>query len=665
MAREASETGAEVGRTTALAPPGPSNGSITPDRPGPPWQVVLLLTFLLGAMLGGVAVYILGWRLPTEPLPSYSEAETQVTSASPGAERNLDSEDSEERAERPPKDEPGASGAAAPIRIDLTPRQKLGNPSSVKPDAAPDNSPSGLRDRFGSAVLRLTAFDEDGDRRPAAPAVAVGVSRVVAPFSAVEGTTRAEIQGPGRRPLNVLGVVAHDTQFDLVLLQVEAEFAEPHLLPRSRPLGQREELVLLGPVADSAWREAAALVSPGEVDPYTNAPRLRIEPAANTWGALIDSLGELVGLVPESNGRAIPVYPAAAWIARAGTAVSLEAFLRTAGPGSPTSRVRRARKLLSQRRYEEAARLLLRITAEDARLVPEVTDDLRLAALEAARKNVTLGNGPGALALLTEALQRLPEDAELWASRGRAHGLTGEVRPAISAFLHAIQIDPTHEEAWSMEARGILLDEVNALTAAGQPAAALQLLTRERVSFPGDGQLRMTGGQLLLSSRRFQEAAELFTEAARLDATVSSEARRLAQKATDLAGGPGAVVIDFPPGSREIVVSAVLDGSTVLNLLVDPTEELTVVPAWAARAAGYELGSARRVRFFSDPWAEEVPSIQIGIIAVSGVSAARIQAVVTDSYAAPAADGVLGATYLSLFRTVQDQHLGRMVLYPR
>jgi len=621
------------------------------------------MTFLFGALAGGVAVYALGWRFQPGPrrLATDAQMEPTVPAALPETPPDPPSEPGEPGKPGDPRDPPAESAA---VRIDLTP--KPANAAVSEPSSAPpDSSPAALRDQFGTAVLALTAFDPDGDRRPPAPAAVVSSTRVLAPFSAVEGTTRAELQGPDRRPLPILGILAHDAPFDLVLLEVAAEFAEPYLTPRGRPPGRREECVLLGPVTDAAWREAASAASTGDIDPYTGAPRLRVEPAASTWGALINSLGELIGLVPESNGQALPVYPAAGWTSLGTQPIPLETFLRTAGPGSPTSRVRLARKLLSQRRYDEAARLLLQITAADARLIPEVAADLSQATLEAARKNVTVGNGPGALALITEALERLPEDAELWAARGRAHGLSGEVRAAIDAFLRAIQLDPARQTAWNEEARGILLDEVNALAAAGREREALRLLFDERASFPGDGRLRMTGGHLLLASRRFQEAAELFTEAAKLDAQVAGEARRLAEQAADLAGGPGAVIIDFPPGSREIVVSAALDGSTLLNVLIDPDEERTVIPGWAARTAGYDLASARRVRFFSDPWADEVPAIQIGAISVSGVAAARIQAVVVDGYAAPAADGVLGATYLSLFRTVLDRHLGRMVLYPR
>ena len=605
---------------------------------GPPWVVVLLMTFLLGAMIGGVGVYALGWGRPTQEMDA-----KEPPARSPPNEIL-------EAPFVPPQTEP----EVPPRRHDLT---KTPAEAAPEPAAAPEPP--------GRAVLTLTSVDPDGDQRPAAPAIVVGPSLVLAPFSAVEGARSAEVSDRHRVPIAVTGILAHDAPFDLVLLSVEGEFAEPYLELEAAPLPEAKELRLLGPTADANWREQIITASPGEIDPYTGGPRLRIEPVASFAGALLDQDDRLVGLVPEASGNAIAVHPGAPWIGQAATPIPLETFLRSAGPGSPASRVRRARKLLSQRRYEEAARLLLLITAEDGRLIQEVGEDLRRATLEAARKSITSGNGFGALTLVTEALARLPQDGELFAMQGRCHGVTGGVSQAITSLLKAGQCDPSRAEAWLTEARGILLDAINQLQAAGRTFEALRLLLLELASFPADGRLRMTAGELLLENRNFSEAADRFTEAARLDATCAAEARRSADKARDLAGGPGAVVIDFPPGAKEIVVSAALDGSSVASFRIDPSEEMTVVPGWAARAAGYDLASARRVRFYSDPWADEVPSIQIGGLQVSGVTAARVQAVVVDGYGAPSADGVLGQSYLSLFRTAVDRHLGRMVLYPR
>ncbi|MFH0946401.1 MAG: hypothetical protein V2A76_14480 [Planctomycetota bacterium] len=620
-------------------PAAPETAPSGRTSPGPPWVVVLLVTFLLGAMVGGVSVYVLGWRLPKE---------TQDSSTLPAPSHPPEVL----RTPSPPRP---AEPEVPPQRDDLT----------EVPAGTPAEEPAGEPESPGQAVLTLTALDPEGDRRPAAPAVVVGPSLVLAPFSAVEGARSAEVLDRNRAPRAVTGICAHDAPFDLVLLSVDAEFAGPYLLPAEAPLPEAVDLRLLGPISDANWREQTLRVSPGEIDPYTNGPRLLLEPAAPFTGALLDADGRLVGLVPEATGRAIPAHPGAPWIGQAVTPVPLETFMRSAGPGSPVSRVRWAKKLLSQRRYEEAARLLLQITAEDGRLIQEVREDLRRATLEAARKSITSGNGFGALTLVTEALQRLPEDGELWAMKGRCHGVTGGVSQAIAAFLQAGDCDPSRAESWIGEARGFLLDEINQLQAAGRPRDALRLLLEGLSSFPADGRLRMTAGELLLEKRSFSDAADLFTEAARLDATCASEARRSADQARDLAGGPGAVIIDFPAGSREIVVSATLDGSAVASFRIDPSEEMTVVPGWAARAAGYDLASARRVRFFSDPWADEVPSIQIAGLQVAGVTAARVQAVVVDGYGAPAADGVLGQSYLSLFRTALDRHLGRMVLYPR
>ncbi len=132
-----------------------------------------------------------------------------------------------------------------------------------------------------------------------------------------------------------------------------------------------------------------------------------------------------------------------------------------------------------------------------------------------------------------------------------------------------------------------------------------------------------------------------------------------------LAGGPGAIVVDFAPGSPQVVVPAVINGQASAELRIAPEEELSVIPLAVAQAAGYALAAAPRIRFFADPAAGEVPSIQLRTVTVAGITTDRVQAAVVDGYAAPAAQGVLGASFLSRFRLVEDRSLGRLVLLPR
>ncbi|MBI4879613.1 MAG: aspartyl protease family protein [Planctomycetes bacterium] len=622
-----------------------------PPQAAPPWWVVLGVTFLFGVMVGGVAVYSFFPRVKSAPV----ETEPAPRSATPPASEETAPEVAAEPVLLPALEEREDLTAAAPVE-----------PIAAEEEVEPlDSSPLGLRRAFGAAVLSLTAFDEEGDSRPPVPAVLLGPSTLLAPYSAVEGAAHARVRGSDRGTTDVEGVLAHAPQYDLVLLALAADLPEPHLRLSPEVIGSTVDAVLIGAVADPAWQETAVRLSPGSVDPWSGGPRLTLERAAGFAGAALDAQGMVVALAPDGTRSALAVHPAAPWIASALSAVPLEAFSRTAGPGSPPSRLARARKLLQQRRYEEAARLLLVVTAEEPRLIPEARPDLHRAAEEAARQSITAGNGFAAVALLTETLVRLPDDADLWALRGRGHGVSGDIRLAIESFLRAGEIDPGQAENWRGEARGLLLEEANRLHAQGYTAAALSLLLEERGSFPGDGRLRVTAGRLLLQSRRFAEAAQVFSEAAAMDATVAGEAREEAARARDLAGGPGAIIIDFAPGSAQVVVAAVIDGRASAELLISPGDELSVIPPAVAQAAGYALAAAPRVRFFADPGAAEVPSVQLRTVTVAGVPCDRVQAVVVDGYAAPAAQGVLGASFLSRFRLVEDRSLGRLVLHPR
>src|SRR5204862_280480 len=112
----------------------------------------------------------------------------------------------------------------------------------------------------------------------------------------------------------------------------------------------------------------------------------------------------------------------------------------------------------------------------------------------------------------------------------------------------------------------------------GSPSARLRLarsLLKEQrfadaarafLQVPSDGKLRVTAGQIQMQLKRFLEAEPLFREAASLDATVAGEALSLAQKARDLAGGPGAVVLDFDPGVADIIVNARLNATVGVRL---------------------------------------------------------------------------------------------------
>ncbi|MFG0319010.1 MAG: aspartyl protease family protein, partial [Planctomycetota bacterium JB042] len=493
----------------------------------------------------------------------------------------------------------------------------------------------------------------------------VGERRVLLPLSAVEGTVRGTIDGTPAGAFEVVGIVAFERAFDLALVEVDATLPEPELPIRGDRLGAPTAALLLGVARDTGWSATPVSLAPGAIDRFGGGPRLAIEPPAAFGGVAIDVDGAVVGLVPAAGDDARAVALAADWPARGDAPIPLDRFLRNAGPGGPASRVATARKLLGQRRFDEAARLLLELTAAEPRLIDEVGDDLRHAALEAARAHVTAGDGPTAVVLLTDVLARRPEDAEVWAARGRAHAVAGEVPAAVDAFVRAIALDPSREEAWRDEARSALLDEVNRLHGRGLVDVALRLLLDHRADFPGDGRLRTTAADLLLEDRRFAAAADLYDEAAVLDARVAAEAREGARRARDLAGGPGAIVIDFVPGAADVAVDARIDDRVTTRLRLDPSLDLSVITPAVARGAKYSLAGAPRIRWDLDPAVEEVHVVELRSVVVGGVGTDRVRAAVAEGAGGAAAEGVLGASFLGRYRRVEDRSLGRIVLWPR
>ena len=638
------------------AEPGdPAERAPTPPTPPPPWWATLVITFVCGALIGGIVIYATGpW--PRRPAPeSNPDPGPVVTAQAPAPTAHVDD------APEPPTDvvdpihESGESGESG-----IEPRAETG---VVAPAPLPDDSPNGLRDRFGAAILRLTGFDNDGDARPPSPAVAIGPRHVLAPFSAIEGATRARLQSERGPSVAIAGLLGFDAAFDLVLLSTDADLPPPHLVFQGSPLDRATEGVLLGLAVEHGWDPAPVKIAPGAMDGFSGGPRLSFERATTFAGAVIDDTGRLLAIEPAAAEPARAVHFAERW-ARDGTGMPLDRFVQNAGPGSPTSQVRAARKLLAQRRYHEATRLFLRLTAAEPRLLPDVAKELHEAALAAASAHITAGAGPTAVVLLTEVLNRQPNDAELWAARGRAHAVGGEIVAAVKAFIHACGLDARRDDVWRAEARGALIDEVNRLHARGMLDAALALLLDQRAAFPSDGKLRVTAAEFLLDKRSFKSAATLYDEAAVLDTRVASEARAGARRARDLAGGPGAIVIDFPRGAGTVFVDARIDGRVSAKLQIDPTRDLSLVPHSVARGAGYSLASAPRIRFHADPTADEVHVVQLNSVVVSGVPTGHVRAAVIDGQV-PGADGVLGASFLDRYRVVEDRELGRMVLHPR
>lgn len=629
----------------------------TRESAGPPWPVILFIGLLLGVLVGGaVALSFVSSRIARVETEVARGDETRAELAALRAEV-LDAARRREvvyvEREEPVRE---------PVVPDPSPVEET--PTAIEAPAL-DSSNAGLRARFGPSIFELRALDDGGAAIDAAPGFACAERRVVTTLSLLSGASKIVLVDADGVEHAITGVAGHDAAFDLVVLEVaEPNKLVPLVIPYS-PLETPSDYTLLGPISRKDWRETSLRLVPGALDRITGSPRLGVEPAARFSGVAIDREGRVLALLPRNGATATPVYSAAPLVQMGNAAAPFDFFQLSIGPGTPAARLKKVRQLLDEKRLEEAVRLMLEVTREEPRLVQDIAADLSTAMLEVARKALTEGSSLAADSLLSETLQRLPDDGELWAARGRCLAVLGDVTSAVSCLRTAAAKSPNRRDDFLKEAIGLVLDAAAQRKARGLVNDAIQLLLEQRRSFPDDGSIRGKAGDLLMEARRFEEAAQIFGEAALVDPKVAGEMRVKADRARDLAGGPGAIVVDFQPGDSKIVVAARLNGSTNVRLLLDSGETHNVLPSAAVAAAGYSLPSLPRMKFHTDPGQPEVPTVQVGTIVVGPSVTQRVAAVVVDNYAQPYADGVLGQPFLSRFRRVEDQTLGRLVLYPR
>lgn len=634
-----------------LPPPPPPSGA--------PWALVAVLTLLLGASLGGFAVHV--FHLTHRPDPEIKI----VPGPAPPPEIHYVEIREPRREGSAPASEPDQpttkTAATAPPAATATPT------AATAQEEILDTSPAGLRKRFGPAVVELRTFSEDGETLGRAPAFLATPQRVAVPLAAIAGAASATVTASDDATYTVTGVIAQDAAFDLALLELAAPAPIAPLAIRFAPPepGAAESFTLLSVAVDAKPKEQAIAAAQGGIEPIAGGPRLALATKADFPGVAIDAQGRAVALVAETGTTALSTHLAASWIASTEKAVPLDQFAKAAGPGAPTARLKRARQLIAENRLVEGVRLMLVITGEEPRLIPDVRVELRDAALSYARESVAGGDVDAATVLLTEVLARLPQEAELWAMKGRALFTQSNPESAVDCFRAAAAADAVRGDALLAEASGLLLDAAKQRQASGLLASAIGLLLDQRRWFTKDGTLRMEAAAMLLEARRFGEAADLFGEAAIVDPRLGPTARPKADRARDLAGGPGAIVVDYAPGSDTIVVQARVNANVTVSMKLDASEDVCVIPIEVALRSGYSVNALPRIRYSADPSLPEVPTVQLASVSVNGVGSSRVQAIVADGFGGPLAQGVLGESFLNRFRRVEDAAIGRLVLYPR
>ncbi len=385
-------------------------------------------------------------------------------------------------------------------------------------------------------------------------------------------------------------------------------------------------------------------------------------------GAVFDRKGELLGLVPpegvaKSGVAFLPVgAPDLAQFERID--MPLIEFKRLFFDETAAGHLARARRLRAARRYGEALASYREALGRDSGLRDTVGEEMRechWARLEAA----PLVRAARRRALwLDEALGDFPNDGDFHWERMRAARSLGDFARAVSEALSAQRSDP--------EGRGDIRDPLSELhfswamelAKSGKIRSSLDVIDAARALGVLTGELARLEGDLLLRLRDYLGAIAAYREAMNLDGALAEALWPEIRRAERFTAGPGRMLIDYPPGSRSVVVQVTVDGVRG-DFILDTGATSTMVPVGLARRAGLDLsnrvpkvkvktaGSERILPYTS------TRSLSLGNLEVTGLS------VVVGDLPGLGQKGLLGMDFLSKFRMENDPEHGRMVLSTR
>jgi len=213
-------------------------------------------------------------------------------------------------------------------------------------------------------------------------------------------------------------------------------------------------------------------------------------------------------------------------------------------------RLRRASALFDQRRFVEAA--------EEARRARELDPKLLQAWKLSGLSFQLAGRVTEAEREFTSALERFPDDPDLWFYLARVQYLQSSLKPAESSARRALELQPAHagahtQLAMTLEAlndypgaldhyrRGVELGQklerpptlplvyaANLLVKLNRVEEALDYLTRAAAIDPQSAEIRLSRGRALEKLGRLAEAEKEYQQAASNDASGQARAARAA-----------------------------------------------------------------------------------------------------------------------------------------
>ena len=181
---------------------------------------------------------------------------------------------------------------------------------------------------------------------------------------------------------------------------------------------------------------------------------------------------------------------------------------------------------------------------------------------------------------------------------------------------------------------------------------------------PDDADIHLMGVQLALAENDWAGAEELLVMR-EYPSSLNDKVRNLQTQISELKAQEGKIIINFTPGTRQIPLTAVLNGRANLNFIVDTGASLLTIPRSAAEELGLEVDASSPMRkVYTAGGVKYAPEVTLFSITVEGWEETDLKALVLD-LPNQSEWGLLGMNYLRRFRMDINTENGVLLLEPR
>ena len=181
---------------------------------------------------------------------------------------------------------------------------------------------------------------------------------------------------------------------------------------------------------------------------------------------------------------------------------------------------------------------------------------------------------------------------------------------------------------------------------------------------PDDVDIHLMGVELALAENDWAQAEELLLMR-EYPSTLNDKVRNLQTQISELKAQEGKIVINFTPGTRQILLAAVLNRNANQSFIVDTGASLITIPQSTADALGLEVGASNPLRkIYTAGGVQYAPEVTLSSITVEGWEENDLKALVLD-LPNQSEWGLLGMNYLRRFRMDINTDNGVLLLEPR